>query len=418
MLIVSVVYFNVKMSANIEFLSQGSVTSPRGFFAGATYAGIKKKFKETLDLGILYSEVTCNAAAVFTTNKIKAAPVILDQEKIQQYGKARAVIINSGCANACTGEQGLKDAITTADLVGKSLGISPSEVMVSSTGVIGVPLPVEKIAEGIPRIALSRDGGHDLTRAIMTTDTKPKETAVKVKTGQVEFTIGGTAKGAGMIHPDMATMLCFITTDAAVDSKFLSLTLKNAVESSFNMISVDGDMSTNDTVLLMANGLTGNPLITNGSAFAEDFQQALDMVCTYLAKSIARDGEGATRMIEVLVNGAKDIRDARLAARTIASSPLVKTAVHGCDPNWGRIIAAAGRSGAEVIQDKSDVYIGDMCLLRSGMPLAFDKKIAAAKLDCDEVKLRVDLNLGNASATAWGCDLSEEYVVINSEYTT
>ncbi len=406
------------MSAKIDVIPDGNVTSAHGFFAGATYAGIKKKFKDTLDVGILYSEVTCAAAAVFTTNKIKAAPVIIDQNKLMKHGKARAVFINAGCANACTGEAGFKDAMLTAELVGKSLGISSDEVMVASTGVIGVRLPMDKIAEGITHIALSQEGGHDLTRAIMTTDTRPKKIAVRVKSEAGEFTIGGTAKGAGMIHPDMATMLCFLTTDASIDLVFLNSSLKKSVESSFNMVSVDGDTSTNDTVLIMANGMARNTTITKDSVLAKTFQEALDMVCLTLAKSIAQDGEGATRLIEVIVQGAKNKKDARLAARTIASSPLVKTAVHGCDPNWGRIIAAAGRSGASVVQENSDVYIGNMCLLKSGMPQPFDKKAATAILDCGEVLLKVDLNLGKSSATAWGCDLSEEYVVINSEYTT
>jgi glutamate N-acetyltransferase/amino-acid N-acetyltransferase len=406
------------MSANIDVIPDGNVTSPRGFYAGAAYAGIKKKFKDTLDVGILYSEVACTAAAVFTTNKIKAAPVIIDRNKLKKTGKARAVIINAGCANACTGEAGFNDANYIAELVGKSLGISSDEVMVASTGVIGVRLPMDKIKEGITHIALSQEGGHDLARAIMTTDTRPKKIAVKVESESVEFTIGGTAKGAGMIHPDMATMLCFLTTDAAIDPEFLIYSLKKSVEASFNMVSVDGDTSTNDTVLIMANGLARNPLITKDSVIAKTFQQALDKVCLYLAKSIAQDGEGATRLIEVVVKGAKNKKDARLAARTIVSSPLVKTAVHGCDPNWGRIIAAAGRSGAEVVQEHSDVYIGDMCLLKSGIPQPFDKRAASAMLNREEVMLTVDLNLGKARATAWGCDLSEEYVVINSEYTT
>ena len=405
------------MSTKIEIISEGGVTSPLGFCAGATYTGIKKKSKDVLDLSILYSEVSCTAAAVFTTNKIKAAPVILDEKKLQT-GKARAVVINSGCANACTGEQGMAAAIATAELAAKSLGISSEEVLVASTGVIGVQLPMDKIKIGIDRIALSREGGHDLTRAIMTTDTRPKEFAVKVKSGISEFTLGGTCKGAGMIHPNMATMLCFLTTDALIKDDFLKACLKEAADASFNMISVDGDTSTNDMVLLLANGLAGNKIIDRGSALAEDFRQALEQVCLHLAKCIARDGEGATRLIEAVVNGAKNVADARLAARTVVSSPLVKTAVHGCDPNWGRIIAAAGRSGAEVVPEKSDVYIGEMCLLKSGIPLPFDKKAAAALLNQGEVFLRVDLNLGEASAKAWGCDLSEEYVVINSEYTT
>ncbi len=263
------------MSAKFEIIPEGGITSPKGFCAGATYAGIKKKSKDALDLSVLYSEVSCTAAAVFTTNKIKAAPVLLDQQKLQQTGKARAVVINSGCANACTGEQGMANAMATADLMAKNLGISSDEVMVASTGVIGVQLPMDKIQDGIGRIALSKEGGHDLARAIMTTDTRPKEIAVKVKNGKTEFTIGGTAKGAGMIHPDMATMLCFLTTDAEVDSNFLNSSLKKAVDSTFNLVSVDGDTSTNDTVMILANGLAGNKAITQGSDMAEAFQQAL-----------------------------------------------------------------------------------------------------------------------------------------------
>jgi glutamate N-acetyltransferase / amino-acid N-acetyltransferase len=406
------------MSTKISTIKAGGVTSPQGFFAGATYAGLKKKTDDVLDLAILYSEELCNAAAVFTTNKVKAACVLLDQRKIRDNGKARAVIINSGCANACTGDQGTRDAETTAEQVGKSLGLSPEEVMVASTGVIGVLLPMDKITKAINNIVLTRDGGHQLTLAIMTTDTRPKEIAVKVKSGQTEFTIGGTAKGAGMIHPNMATMLAFLTTDAAVDRDFLQTALKRAADVSFNMVTVDGDTSTNDTLMLLANGLAANPAIDSGSPLAEAFQKALEQVCIYLAKSIARDGEGATRLIEVVVKGASSEADARIAARTVAGSSLVKSAVHGCDPNWGRIAAAAGRSGCAMVEERTDVYIGDMCLLKSGRPLPFDKKAASALLKCDEVSLRVELNLGAFSAVAWGCDLSEEYVVINADYTT
>lgn len=402
---------------NIIILTEGGITSPLGFSAGATYAGLKKAADVT-DLAILFSEITCQAAAVFTTNKVKASPVLLDQRKLQKSGKARAVVINSGCANACTGEQGMQDAETTAYLAGQKLDISPDEVMVASTGVIGVNLPMDKIKEGIERITLSRNGGHELTRAIMTTDTRPKEIAVKVVCGNQEFTLGGTAKGAGMIHPNMATMLCFITTDALVQGDFLQTALKKAVDDSFNMISVDGDTSTNDTVLVMASGLARNTIIKQGSNCQEAFQQALNQVCVYLARSIAKDGEGATRLIEVRINGAASLNDARLLARTITNSYLVKSAVHGCDPNWGRIAAAAGRSGATMIEEQTDVYIGDICLFRSGRPLSFDKKLASSLLGKEEVLIRVDMNIGSFSATAWGCDLSEEYVVINSEYTT
>ncbi len=406
------------MSIIIEIIPDGGVTSPQGFTAGATYAGIKKYSKNALDLGLLYAETPCVAAAVFTTNKIKAAPVILDQQNLAKTGKVQAVIINSGCANACTGEQGMVAAKATADLTAGVLGIAPDQVMVASTGVIGVQLPIEKVKAGLNNIKLSIEGGNELTKAIMTTDTRPKKIAVKIESAGVRFTIGGTCKGAGMIHPDMATMLCFLTTDAKVDGVFLKEALKIAVADSFNLISVDGDTSTNDTVLLMANGLAGNPTISADSTLASIFQMALNQVSLYLAKSIARDGEGATRLIEVIVNGAESIHDARLAVRTITSSPLVKTAVHGCDPNWGRIIAAVGRSGAAIVPEKSDVYIGDMCLMKNGLPLVFDKKAAAALLNKEEVVLRVELNIGKASATGWGCDLSKEYVEINAEYTT
>jgi len=406
------------MKATIEKIEGGNVTSPQGFKAGAVYAGIKHKAKEALDLAILYSEVSCKAAATFTTNKIQAAPVILDRQKIEKSGRVRAVVINSGCANACTGEQGLANAAATADLAAYYLNVDPAEVLVASTGVIGVQLPMEKIQAGIPQIQLSAGGAQDLTRAIMTTDTQPKTIALKVTCGSTQFTIGGTCKGAGMIHPDMATMLCFITTDAVVSAPFLKASLKKAVIASFNMISVDGDTSTNDTALIMASGMAGNPLINAASDLAGAFQEALLQVCVHLAKCIARDGEGATRLIEIRVNGAKNEKEARRAARTISSSPLVKTAVHGGDPNWGRIIAAAGRAGIELIPEKADVYIAGTCLLQGGMPLPFDKKAVAALLNRPEVFLRVDLNLGDGCATAWGCDLSEEYVVVNAEYTT
>jgi len=405
------------MNAETKFISSGCVTSPQGFHAGATYAGIKKKADDVLDLGILFSEVPCVATALFTTNRIKAAPVVLSQKRLQS-GRAAAVVVNSGCANACTGEQGLPDATEMADLAARGIGVSPEDVLVASTGVIGVPLPMKLIREATGQIVLSRDGGHELAKAMMTTDTLPKETAVMTRTGESEFTIGGVAKGSGMIHPELATMLCFLTTDAAVDIDFLRLALRKAVDASFNMISIDGDNSPNDMVLIMANGLAGNGMITQDSEQAEAFQQALDQVCVHLAKCIARDGEGASKLIEVTVGGAPDVFSARLAARTIVSSPLVKAAVHGCDPNWGRIVAAVGRSGVQVVESKIDLHIGNICLVRAGEPLPFERQEVIAILDRDEVPISLQLNLGTAAATAWGCDLSEEYVTINSQYTT
>ena len=405
------------METEIEFITSGSVTSPRGFHAGATYAGIKKGGKDSLDLGILFSEVPCVATALFTTNRIKAAPILWCQQQLKS-GRATAIVVNSGCANACNGEQGLEDTRETAELAAKSMGISPEDVVVASTGVIGQPLPMTLIRTGIKQIVLSADGGHELAQAIMTTDTFPKEVAVAVRAGKNQFTIGGVAKGAGMIHPNLATMLCFLTTDAAVNIDFLERTLKRAADISFNLVSIDGDTSTNDTVVVMANGLAENEPMSPDSPLANAFQQALDKVCIYLAKCIARDGEGATRLIEVTVNGAPSVAEARLAARTVVSSPLVKTAVHGSDPNWGRILAAVGRSGVEVVESKIDLFIGQICLLRAGKPLPFDGQNLAQILSGNEVRVSLNLNLGNETATAWGCDLSEEYVTINSQYTT
>jgi len=398
------------VAAKIEFIPKGMVTSPEGFFADAVSAGINKKAAGKLDLAILFSEAPCLAAALFTNNRLKAAPVVLSQQRLKQ-GKAGAVVVNSGCANAFTGQQGLAHATEMAELTAEGIGILPADVLVASTGVIGVPLPMKRVRSVIDQIILSRDGGHELARAIMTTDTFAKETAVKVKAGSSEFTIGGAAKGSGMIHPDLATLLCFLTTDAAVEKDFLKKALKKAVDVSFNMISIDGDTSPNDMVLIMANGLAGD-------APADAFQQALEQVCIYLAKSVARDGEGATRLIEVTVGGAATLSEAKSAARTVVSSPLVKAAVHGADPNWGRIMAAVGRSGVAVEEAKLDLFIGKMPVVKAGSPLPFNKRGLIQLLKGEEVAINLNLNLGSGKATAWGCDLSEEYVTINSQYMT
>lgn len=402
------------METKIEVLPSGSITSPRGFHAGATFAGIKKEAEDSLDMAVLFSEAPCTAAALFTKNKIKAAPVLVSQQRLQN-GRAVAVVVNSGCANACTGKQGLDDAAEMAEFAAKGLGVSPEDVLVASTGVIGMPLPMERIRDGISKIVLSPDGGHDLARAIMTTDTVPKEVAVRI---DKELIIGGAAKGSGMIHPDLATLLCFLTTDASIDINFLRLSLKKAVDVSFNMLSIDGDTSPNDAVLIMANGMAGNETIVPGSRLADTFQEALDTVCIHLVKSMARDGEGATKFIEVTVEGARSTTEARLAARTIVSSPLVKAAIHGSDPNWGRVIAAAGRSGVEVVESKIDLEIGGTCLVGNGVALPFHSEEVVSILNKNEVRIVLNLNIGTAAATAWGCDLSEEYVTINSQYTT
>ena len=405
------------VEGEISFIDSGTVTSPRGFQAGATYAGIKKRTDGVSDLGILFSEAPCVAAGLFTTNRIKAAPVVLSQQRLPS-GEVMAVVVNSGCANASLGEPGLSDAARMADLAAQNIGVSPESVLVASTGVIGKRLPMELIETGIKQITVSPDGGHKLARAIMTTDTVPKEAAVAVSVGKSEFIIGGIAKGSGMIHPNLATFLCFLTTDATVDIDFLRLSLKKAVDVSFNMISIDGDTSPNDMVLIMANGLAGSKPISPGDRQAESFQQALNQLCIYLAKGIARDGEGASKLIEVTVSGASSTSEARLAARTIVGSPLVKAAVHGNDPNWGRIIAAVGRSGVEVVESKIDLYIGNIYLVKSGCPVSFDRGEVVKVLGNSEVSINLGLNLGTAVATAWGCDLSEEYVTINSKYTT
>ena len=405
------------MAAEIEFIPQGTVTSPEGFFAGATSAGISKKAGDKQDLGILFSEAPCVAGGVFTTNRIKAAPVVLSQERLKQ-GRVGAVVVNSGCANACTGERGARNAAEMAKLVAEGIGVLPEDVLVASTGVIGVPLPMKRIRSGIDKVILSRDGGHELAKAMMTTDTFAKETAVAVRVGDNKFTIGGVAKGSGMIHPNLATLLCFLTTDAAVELDFARAALKKAVDISFNMISIDGDTSPNDMVLLMANGLAASEPVSPGAEPADVFEQGLEQVCVYLAKCIARDGEGASKLIEVTVSGALSLAEARSAARTIVSSSLVKAAVHGADPNWGRVMAALGRSGVEVEESKTDLYIGNIPVVKSGRPLPFSKRDIIKLLKGREVFIGLNLNLGSSNATAWGCDLSEEYVTINSRYMT
>ncbi len=328
------------------------------------------------------------------------------------------MVVNSGCANAFTGEHGLADAAEMAQLAADNVGVSPEDVLVASTGVIGQRLPMELIETGIEKITTSKGGGGKLARAMMTTDTVPKEAAVAVSVGDTEFAIGGVAKGSGMIHPDLATLLCFLTTDAAVDIDFLRLSLRKAADVSFNIVSIDGDTSPSDMMLIMANGMRGNKPISSGTKEADAFQQALDQLCIYLAKGVARDGEGATKLIEVTVGGAASAVEARLAARTIVGSPLVKAAIYGGDPNWGRIVAAAGRSGVEVVESKIDLYIGDICVVKAGSSLAFYRDEMVKILRSDEVLINLQLNLGTATATAWGCDLSEEYVTINSQYMT
>ena len=405
------------MAGEIRFVDGGTVTTPKGFTAGATYAGLKTYAADKLDLGLLFCQRPSSVAGVFTTSSVKFPSVRLTQERVSQ-GKVRALVVNSGIANACVGEQGYKDAGEATAEAAKRLGVGAEEVLISSTGIIGVELPVALIRAGIGRIELSEDGGHDLARAILTTDTRPKGGAVSFEVHGKTVSIGGIAKGAGMIHPNMATMLCFLTTDGEVETSLLQRALEKAVDLSFNMLSVDGDTSTNDTVLIFASGSAEAGIIEEGSPYGDIFQEALTQLCIHLTKELARDAEGATRLIEVTVEGADSPSSARLGARTVVASSLVKSAVHGADPNWGRIIAALGRSGAELQEDKIALYVNDVCIMEGGRPIPFHRDAVVALMQGAEVSFRIRLNLGQDRATAWGCDLSEEYVTFNSAYTT
>lgn len=396
----------------------GSVCAPRGFLAQGVEAGIKKIDKK--EVAIIYSTEPCTAAGVFTSNKVRAACIDYNKACLAD-GTARAIVANSGNANACTGEQGIKDSQRMADLTGELLGVKGSNVLVGSTGVIGVFMPMEKVENGIRKAAaaLSRDGDHNAAQAIMTTDLTSKELAIEIEIKGKPVRIGGIAKGSGMIHPNMATMLAFITTDVAIDSRCLKKMVKTAADRSFNMISVDRDTSTNDMLVVLANALAGNPLIDEVDS--EDYlllQEALDYLCVSLAKMIARDGEGATRLIEVQVVNAADYEEARQIARSITASNLTKAAVFGEDANWGRILAAAGYSGAEFDPGRVDIYLGQEKMAENGMGLLFNEERARQELKQDPVLIKVDLKSGKQQATAWGCDLSYDYVRINAAYRT
>ncbi len=400
----------------MDVLAGGGVTSAKGYLAGAVAAGIKKT--GALDLCIVASDRPATAAGVFTTNKVRAAPVDLSEQRIRRNHRARGFIVNAGNANACTGERGSADAEEMTRLAAAKIGAEPDEILVASTGVIGVHLPMDKIRHGVEQIKLSPNAGGTAAQAIMTTDLRSKERAVRIQIAGKTITVGGMAKGSGMIHPNMATMLAFVTTDAAIEPSFLQQALRSAADHSFNMISVDGDTSTNDTLVVLANGAAENRPIVAGTPEASSFQTALDDVTIHLAKAIARDGEGATKLIEVTVDGAASAEDARKAARAVVSSSLLKAAVYGADPNWGRILCALGYSGAAVNPNRTDILIGDVWLMRDGNILPFDRATAVAQMAGPEVFIRANLHLGSATATAWGCDLTEQYVEINGKYTT
>lgn len=404
----------------ITFLT-GGITSAQGFHAAGVEAGVK--YANRRDVALIWSDVPCVAAGVFTTNLVAAAPVVLDREKLSATPCARAIVVNTGCANACTGEQGLADARMIADATADYLKIPAAEVLVSSTGVIGTLLPVDRIIAGMKKaagvLARGADADEAASRAIMTTDTLPKRAAVSVQIDGKTVTLGGMCKGAGMIEPMMATMLAYVTTDAVVDPAWLQQTLKAAADVSFNRVVVDGDESTNDTLICLANGQAGNNILNASHPDAPAFAAALKAVCTALAKQIVMDGEGVSKFVTVKVTGAKTDADAHLVARAIARSPLVKTSWFGLDPNWGRVICATGYSGAEVDAYKVRIFYGDVCAYDCGK-VADEAKLAAMQelMKAREFVVSVDLGLGDGADTIYTCDFTFEYVKINAEYTT
>jgi glutamate N-acetyltransferase/amino-acid N-acetyltransferase len=396
---------------------EGGISAPLGFQASGVLADIRGKGDTKKDVALIFSEIPAVSAGVFTVNAVKAAPVLVTQQ-VLAGGLLQAIVINSRNANACTGKQGMEDAFAMCSLAAEALGIDPGKVAVSSTGVIGVPMPMDRVAKGIKSAAaaLNKKGNSDAAVAIMTTDTYPKEIAIQFEIGGKTITMGGVAKGSGMIHPNMATTLGFVTTDVNISLAALQTALKKGNDSSFNMITVDGDTSTNDMVLVMANGLAGNPEM-NASDLAK-FSEALQYVLTFLAKEVVRDGEGATKLLEVLVQNAKSVEDARLGARSVCSSMLVKTALFGKDANWGRILCALGYSGAAFDPNCVDLFIGPVQVMKQGTPLPFDEAKALEVLSQTQVLVSADLHAGEASATGWGCDLSYDYVKINGAYRT
>ncbi len=400
----------------IEIINGGGVTSASGFTAGSTYAGLKTEAGVS-DLGIILSDRPASSAATFTTNSIESPSVTVSRKR-KKTGISRGVVANSGCANCSVGSQGLTDAEELASLAASHVGVSGDDLYVASTGMIGVELPMALIRQNIVNITLSDDGGTEFAKSIMTTDSKHKERAVSFMHDGKTVTVGGTAKGVGMIHPNMATMLCFITTDADVDQIFLQSVLSESVAVSFNMTDVDSDQSTNDSVIVLANGASGTEQIEEKSPGADTFVEALRYVCTELAKELARDGEGAQTLIEVIVEGAHSTEEARKSARGIASSLLVKAMVHGKDPNWGRLVMALGKSSIQLEEQKIDIFINDIHIVHKGIAIPYLKDAVVSAMNSEQVDFRINLNVGNSTATAWGCDLTEEYVIFNSAYST
>lgn len=401
-------------------VENGSVTTPAGFKAGGLHCGLKKTTRH--DLGAIVSEVPAAAAGVYTTNVFQAAPLKVTRESIGREGLLQAVLVNSGNANACTGKQGEADAYEMRSRFAEALGVKAEHVAVASTGVIGENLKMDRVRSGIDglpgRLQVSRQGSDDFCQAILTTDLVQKMVCVKLAVGGRNVHVAGAAKGSGMIHPNMATMLGFVTTDAAIGSEALQSLLREATDRTFNMITVDGDTSTNDMLVAMANGLAGNDELTPEHPDWQAFASSLRYVCEVLAKAIARDGEGATKLIEVQVRGAESDASAAAIAKTVIGSSLVKSAVFGADANWGRIIAAVGRAGQPVNPETVDIRLGTIVTLEQSRPVAFDEDEALEYLKGDTVVIAVDLHMGDGEAVAWGCDLTYDYVRINAAYRT
>lgn len=401
---------------------KGGVTAAKGFQAASAAAEIK--YKGRTDMAMIFSSVPCKAAGTFTTNIVKAAPVKWDQKVVYEQPYAQAVICNSGIANACTGEEGYGYCKETADAAAEILNISPDSVLVASTGVIGMQVPIEKIKNGVKMMVPALSGeifaGTDAAKAIMTTDTVHKEVAVEIEIGGKAVTIGGMCKGSGMIHPNMCTMLGFVTTDISISKELLLEALKEDVKDTYNMISVDGDTSTNDTVLLLTNGMAGNEEITEKNADYEKFKMALNYVNTTLSKKIAGDGEGATALFEVKVIGASTKEEAVILSKSVVTSSLTKAAIYGHDANWGRILCALGYSGVSFDPEKVDLYFesraGKIKIIENGVSTGYSEEEATKILSEDEVTAIADMKMGDASATAWGCDLTYDYVKINADY--
>ena len=400
----------------------GGVTAAKGFLAAGVEAGIK--YQNRKDMAMVYSKTPCRAAGVFTTNVVKAAPVLWDKEVVEIEWEAQAVVVNSGIANACTGKLGYEYCRETAGAAADALEISPQSVLICSTGVIGMQLPMEKMTEGVRMLAKAikpgEEAGTDAAKAIMTTDTRNKQVAVKVTIGGKEVTIGGMCKGSGMIHPNMCTMLAFVTTDVNISKKLLQEALSADVQDTFNMVSVDGDTSTNDTLLVLANGQAGNHEITEKGADYDTFVEALHYVNETLAKKIAGDGEGATALFEVKVIHADNKEDAKTLAKSVITSSLTKAALFGHDANWGRILCALGYSGAKFDPEAIELYLessaGKILIFKDGMAVDYSEEEATRILSCSEVTALVDMKMGEAEATAWGCDLTYDYVKINADY--